>query len=115
MGMRPQPGVQRVRSQNLGLTHQHQRGLWMSIQKRQTCRERDSGTDVAPHGIDSNPDHGKTGSVKNWSSGKRKARRMSAGQCLQRELRFSFGFKHLAAAVKTGGADVVTQMGFAGG
>ena len=31
------------------------------------------------------------------------------------KLRFSFGFEHLAATVKTGRADMVTQMDFAGG
>jgi len=31
------------------------------------------------------------------------------------KLRFSFGFQHFATTVETGRADVVTQMGFAGG
>ena len=31
------------------------------------------------------------------------------------ELRFGFGFQHLAATVETGGADVVAQMDFARG
>jgi len=87
--------MQGMRSQDFWLTHQHQRGFWMSIQKSQASRDRNSGTDIPAHGVDSNPDHEKTGAVKNLTLGKRKARRMSAGQCLKREIRLLIWFSTL--------------------
>ncbi|MCJ7799212.1 MAG: hypothetical protein MUP33_05545 [Polaromonas sp.] len=84
-----------MRGQDLWLAHQHQRGIRMRIQKSQASRERNSGTDIPTHGVDSNPDHDKNGEVKNLTLGKRKARRMSAGQVLKREIRLLIWYSTL--------------------
>jgi len=59
-----QLGVLRVRRQNVWLAHQHQRGFGMASQKGQAGRHGNGRTDVPAHGVDSDPDHEKTGAVK---------------------------------------------------
>jgi hypothetical protein len=76
---------------------------------------------VAPHAVDSDCDHGadtqSERNIKQWPLAKNDKSPMP--QYLQlRALHekpvsgFSFGLQHLATTVKTGGADVVTQVGF---
>jgi hypothetical protein len=86
--------------------------------------QRDLGTVVAPHAVDSDCDHGvgtqKKKDIKQWPQAKN-----DKSPTLQNlQLRalyeepgsgFRFGLQHLATTVETGGADVVTQVGFTRG
>ena len=111
-------------SQGLGQPHQNEAGIGVLVKKLPASRQRDLGTMVAPHAVDSDCDHGagtqKEKNIKRWPQAKN-----DKSPTLQNlQLRafhekpgsgFRFGLQHFATTVKTSGADVVTQVGLASG
>jgi hypothetical protein len=77
--MRLQLGKKGVGREAGGQTCQKDAGLGMRAQKCQAGRHGHRGTEVPAHGVNGNPDHGVTETVKKILSNKTKARSMSAG------------------------------------
>jgi hypothetical protein len=110
--------------QSLGQAHQNEGGIGVLVKKLPAGRQRDLGTMVTPHAVDSDCDHGagtqKGKDIKQWPQAKN-----DKSPTLQHlQLRafhekpwsgFRFGLQHFAATVKTGGANVVAQVRLAGG
>jgi hypothetical protein len=110
--------------QSFRQSHQNETGIGVLVKKLSASRQRDLGTMVAPHAVDSDCDHGagtqKGNDIKQWPQAKN-----DKSPTLQNlQLRafhekpgsgFRFGLQYLAPTVKTGGADVVAQVRFASG
>jgi hypothetical protein len=62
-----------------GQTCQKDASIGMRAQKCQAGRHGHRGAEVPAHGVNGNPDHGVTATVKKSLSNKTKARSMSAG------------------------------------
>jgi hypothetical protein len=104
--------------------HQNQTRVGVLFKELPAGRQRDFGAMVASHAVDSDCDHGagtqKEKNIKQWPRAKND--KSPTLQNLQlRALHgrpgsgFCFGLQHLAAAVKTSGADVVAQVCFTRG
>jgi hypothetical protein len=77
--MRLQLGKTGVGREAGGQTCQKDAGIDVRAQKCQAGRHGHRGAKVPAHGVNGNPDHGVTETVKKSLSNKTKARRMSAG------------------------------------
>ncbi len=107
--------------QGLGQSYQNQTRVGVLLEKLPTSRQRDFRAMVASHAVDSDCDHRagtqKERDIKQWPQAKNDKSPMLQNLQL-RALHekpgsgFRFGLQHLAATVKTSGADVVTQVGF---